>query len=162
MTTDMTRTIKIVSVDENASTAGCGGAEQAASEQRSAAGIDTDIFEADSLGLGGERFWEAFWRTQLTYGGVSAGQSLALIFANLPDEIFSKLREDIERLHVDHLNMPDAEKDDIFGMLIFLTGMERGDPAYDPIEREGYESTMARLALAISQEVRRRAGAAGA
>ncbi|MBP9714056.1 MAG: hypothetical protein KBD60_10255 [Sterolibacterium sp.] len=157
MTTNTTRTIRIVNADEVTPSAGCGSASAELPGKSLAAGIDTDIFEADIQELGGERFWEAYWKTQLTYGGVSEGQPLAIIFAGLPSEVFDKLGADVERLRVDHLKMHDDEKDDVFGMIIFLLGVERGDAAYDPIEHEGYEGAMARFVQALSQEMHRRA-----
>lgn len=154
----MTRTIKIVSVEDAASPSGCGspGAEPRA--RTLAAGIDTDIFEADSLELGGERFWESFWKTQHVYGGVQEGQALSSVFAGLDDAAFDKLREDVERIRVDHAAMADAEKDDILGMVMFLLSMERGDVTYNPLEHEGYDGAMARFATAVGEEARRRQG----
>lgn len=157
----MTRTIKIISVEDTANTAntaGCGSGEGRRQQEKLAAGIDTDIFEADSLEAGGERFWEAYWKTQHVYGGVHEGQTLAEIFAGLDDAVFGKLREDIERIRVDHAGMGDAEKDDVFGMVMFLLGMERGDPLYNPLEHEGYEGAMARFAAAVGNEALRRGG----
>lgn len=154
----MTRTIKIISVEDAASPAGYGSGEGQSQHKKLAAGIDTDIFEADSLEAGGERFWEAFWKTQHVYGGVHEGQSLGSIFASLDDAVFGKLREDIERIRVDHAGMADAERDDVFGMVMFLLGMERGDVAYNPLEHEGYERAMARFAAAVGDEARRRGG----
>ncbi len=158
----MTRTIKIVSVGEEPSS--CGTGQNAAIPKTAgthtgtqfAAGIDTDIFEADIQELGGERFWEAFWKTQLTYGGVSEGQPLSAIFSGLAGEVFDKLCEDVTRLQGQHLRMHDDEKNDIFGMVIFLLGVERGDASYDPIEHEGYEGTMARFMQAMNLEMERR------
>ena len=158
----MTRTIKIVSVGDESSS--CGTGQNTAvpkkagthAETQFAAGIDTDIFEADIQELGGERFWEAFWKTQLTYGGVSEGQSLSAIFSGMAGEVFDKLCEDVTRLQGQHLRLHEDEKNDIFGMIIFLLGVERGDPFYDPIEHEGYEGTMARFMQAMSFEMERR------
>ena len=160
----MTRRIKIVSVGDEPSSCGTekkGSGSSFASEIEPApsfmaAGIDTDIFEADIQELGGERFWEAYWKPQLTYGGVSEGQSLAAIFAGLADEVFGKLREDVTRLQAHHLRMHEDEKNDIFGMIIFLLGVERGDASYDPIEHEGYEGAMTRFMQAMNLEAQRR------
>lgn len=152
-----TRTIKIASVGEDSSSCGTGqNAASQAADSRFSAGIDTDIFEADIQELGGERFWEAYWKTQLAYGGVSEGQPLAAIFSSQADEVFDKLCEDATRLQAHHLRMHEDEKNDIFGMIIFLLGVERGDASYDPIEHEGYEGAMMRFMQAMSLERERR------
>ncbi|SMB27544.1 protein of unknown function [Sterolibacterium denitrificans] len=146
----MARVIKLVSTDD--------GTPQAESTQKLAAGIDVDIFEADIQELGGERFWEAFWKTQHTYGGVHEGQPLAAIFATLHADLFHKLQDDVERLRNDDAQMDEAERDDVFGMVMFLLSVAHGDPMYDPIEHEGYEAAMARFAAAVSDEAARRGG----
>lgn len=146
----MARVIKLVSTDD--------GSPHAESAQKLAAGIDVDIFEADTQELGGERFWEAFWKTQHTYGGVHEGQPLAAILATLHADLFQKLRDDVERLRNDDAQMDDAERDDVFGMVMFLLSVVQGDPMYDPIEHEGYEAAMARFVAAVSDEAARRAG----
>lgn len=120
------------------------------------AGIDTDIFEADSLALGGERFWEAFWRTQHAYGGVHDGQPLAAMLAMLPLEVFSKLQADIARLRTDYEQMDDAERDDVFGMVMFLLSIENGDPQYIPLEHEDYDTLMTRFSAVVDAEAARR------
>lgn len=157
----MTRTIKIVSAEDAASPSGCGSRDKDNTPQREkfAAGIDTDIFEADTQELGGERFWESFWKTQHVYGGVHEGQSLAGIFGALGDDVFEKLRTDVERLHTNDAAMSDADKDDVFGMVMFLLGMERGDVQYNPLEQEGYAGALGRFAAAVAAEARRRAAA---
>lgn len=140
----MARTIKILNVDPAADAGGCGTSPQLLS-QDFAAGIDTDIFEADTLELGGERFWEAFWRTQHTYGGVSEGQGLAEIFAALEDRVLDKLVQDVTRLQSEASAMSDEEKDDVLGMVMFLLTLERADPDYNPFEVEGFDGALSRF-----------------
>lgn len=124
------------------------------------AGIDTDIFEADNLEFGGERFWEAYWRTQHTYGGVHEGQSLATILAGLDARAWDKLSTDFIRLRDDHEQMPDDDKNDVFGMVIFLLSMESGDQAHDPLETLGFDGVMQHFSAAIAAESQRRAATA--
>lgn len=130
--------------------------EKQPASQTLGAGIDADIFEADSLALGGERFWEAFWKTQHKYGGVHEGQSLAVILANLFQEAFDKLQTDIERLQRDHAQMDEAERDDIFGMVMFLLSIEQGDLMYNPLEDADYASLMARFSAVVAAEAQKR------
>lgn len=130
--------------------------EKQPASQTLGAGIDADIFEADSLALGGERFWEAFWKTQHKYGGVHEGQSLAVILANLFQEAFDKLQTDIERLQRDHVQMDEAERDDIFGMVMFLLSIEQGDLMYNPLEDADYASLMARFSAVVAAEAQKR------
>ncbi len=122
-----------------------------------AAGIDLDIYEADDLGLDGERFWESFWRTQHVYGGVVEGQPLADLFRSLDDAIVEKLHHDLARLE-GNLVKDDAEKNDILGMVIFLLCIEKGDPQYDPIEQQGYEASLTYFSSLARDEFQRRAG----
>ncbi|MBV2235203.1 MAG: hypothetical protein KUL75_06605 [Sterolibacterium sp.] len=130
--------------------------EKQPASQTLGAGIDADIFEADSLALGGERFWEAFWKTQHKYGGVHEGQSLAVILANLFQDAFDKLQTDIERLQRDHVQMDEAERDDIFGMVMFLLSIEQGDLMYNPLEDADYASLMARFSAVVAAEAQKR------
>lgn len=173
----MSRTIKILNVESSSDAGGCGSSTLPSSPAY-AAGIDTDIFEADTLAMGGERFWEAFWRTQHTYGGVSEGQSLAEIFSRLEEPVLEKLASDMARLCLEAglrlevsasastVNaaaatsaLGDEEKDDVLGMVMFLLTIERADPAYSPFEIEGYEGALARFAAAVGAEQQRRQGA---
>lgn len=146
----MAREIKLVSIGNSSA--------HAASTPKLAAGIDVDIFEADTLELGGERFWEAFWKTQHTYGGVHEGQPLSAMLAALHADVFRKLQEDVERLRGDYAQMDEAERDDVFGMVMFLLSMAHGDLMHNPLEHEGYEAAMARFAAAVADEATRRAG----
>ena len=127
-----------------------------AASQTLGAGIDTDIFEADSLELGGERFWEAFWKTQHKYGGVHEGQSLAAILAGLYPEAFDKLQEDVARLRTDHEQMDEAERDDVFGMMMFLLSIEQGDLMYNPLEHASYDELMTRFVAVVAAEAAKR------
>jgi len=116
----MKRIINIVT----SSDAGISGADeqnQQNSKPDNAASIDLDIYNADGMELGGERFWEAFWRTQHVYGGIFEGQPLNILFRSLDKTIFEKLHDDLMRFcnHPDKLD--DAEKNDILGMVIFFT-----------------------------------------
>lgn len=143
--------IKIVSVP---------GAEAPAAAQPFAAGIDTNIFEADSQALDGERFWEAYWQTQHTYGGISEGQPLAAVLGALDAALFDKLQGDVRRLAAGDDTLPEAEGNDILGMVIFLLCMERADPSYNPLAEEGYEKLMMRFVAAVDAESARRASSA--
>ena len=120
-----------------------------------AAAIDLDIYEADDIGLDGERFWEAFWRTQHVYGGVVEGQPLDVLFRSLDDAIIDKMHDDITRLG-DNLVTDDGEKNYILGMVIFLLCIEKADPQYDPIGEQGYEASLAYFASLVDAEYRRR------
>lgn len=120
------------------------------------AGIDTDIFEADSLEFGGERFWEAYWRTQLTYGGVHEGQSLSTILAGLDTIAWDKLSADFVRLRDDHEHMPEDDRNDVFGMVLFLLSMEAGNHEHDALEEKGFDGVMQHFSAAIDAETQRR------
>ncbi len=158
----MARTIKIVSVeDAAASPSGCGSEGSQSSQaqtQKFAAGIDTDIFEADLPEVGGERFWEAFWRTQHTYGGLSEGQALADVLKLLDDVVFAKLHEDIQRVVSDASALPEEDTNDILGMVSFLLCMERADPHYEPFDGGGYAEAIGRFSAVVDAETQRRHG----
>lgn len=123
-----------------------------------AAAIDLDIYEADDLGLDGERFWEAFWRTQHVYGGITEGQPLKAVFRSLDKAIIEKLHHDLTRLCNNPAELDDAEKNDILGMVIFLLCMEKGDPQYDPMEQQGYEPSLSYFSALVRDELQFRAG----
>lgn len=122
-----------------------------------AAGIDTDIFEADSLELGGERFWESYWTTQHTYGAIVEGQSLSAILAMQPGELLDKLAADVSQIRQDHGKMSDSDKDDVLGMMMFLLSLERAEPGYNPFQEQGVERVLAGFAEAVAAERQRRA-----
>lgn len=121
-----------------------------------AAGIDTDIFEADNLEFGGERFWESYWTTQHTYGAVTEGQSLAAMLAAQPDELLAKLQDDVSQLRGDHSKMSDSDKDDVLGMMMFLLSLERAQPGYNPFQALGMEQVLAGFAEAVASARQRR------
>jgi len=123
-----------------------------------AAAIDLDIYEADDRSLDGERFWEAFWRTQHVYGGIAEGQPLKVLFRSLDKVIFEKLHHDLTRLCNNPAELDDAEKNDILGMVIFLLCLEKGDPQYDPMEQQGYEPSLSYFLALVSDEHLLRAG----
>lgn len=135
-----------------------GEAPQAGSGGSFAAGIDTDIFEADSLALEGERFWEAFWQTQHAYGGVSEGQALVDVLRSLDEAILAKMHHDVQRVVADLAVVPDDEANDILGMMSFLLCMERGDPRFDPFGGENGGEAMTRFVDLVAAERQRREG----
>ena len=158
------RAIKIIQVEElhrPASSGGCGSGHagssaRPASAQQFAAGIDTDIFEADDLSLEGERLWESFWKTRHTYGAVHEGQTLAEIFSALDMQSLDKIQHDVSRLCSAPEQMSDAERDDVLGMVLFLLSLEQGQPDYNALEAEGYAAAMARFSQAVAKAVERR------
>ena len=56
------------------------------------------------------------------------------------------------------VKLDDAEKNDILGMVIFLLCIEKGDPQYDPIEQEGYESSLSYFSSLVRNEYQLRTG----
>ncbi|MBP9218898.1 MAG: hypothetical protein KBD39_03045 [Sterolibacterium sp.] len=149
----MKKTIRIATQETAGDSAGCGSAPAAA---QFSAGIDTDIFEADSLALGGERFWEAFWRTQHIYGGLAEGRPLTQVLAGLGEDVLAKFHEDVLRAARAAEQLPEEEANDIFGMVRFLLSMEHADPEFDPFTAEPYQEVMLRLAALADSELTRR------
>jgi len=152
----MKQIINIVAFDPGSHGAGEQGQQNNKSDI--GASIDLDIYNADSMGLDGERFWEAFWRTQHVYGGITEGQPLNILLRSLDNTIFEKLRYDLMRFCNDPVKLDDVEKNDIFGMVIFLLCIEKGDPQYDPIEQEGYESSLSYFSSLVRDEYQLRTG----
>ena len=150
---------RIINITPQSSTAGHGADDwhHQPAQTKSAAGIDTEIFNADPLGLDGERFWEAYWRTQHTYGGLHEGKPLEAVFRSLDNAIFEKLCCDIERISSDLSKMDEAEQNDILGMVVFLLGMEMNDQDYNPAEHDGYEAALAHFSSIMRDESQRRA-----
>lgn len=153
----MKKIIDIV-VSSDAGIPGAEGPDRQNDKSDVAAAIDLDIYEADDLGLDGERFWEAYWRTQHVYGGVSEGQPLRILFRSLGNAIFEKLHDDLTRFADDLVKLDDAEKNDILGMVIFLLCIEKGDPQYDPMEQEGFEASLSYFSSLVKDEYQFRAG----
>lgn len=137
---------------------GCSSGKVSAQSQQiaMAAGIDTDIFEADELGLEAERFWEAFWRTQHVYGGIAAGQSLSHILKALDAPIFEKLYQELQQYCNSPEQLDHTAQNDILGMLVFLLCIEKGDSEYDPIAQEGYEAALTYFCRQVDAEKQRR------
>ena len=146
----MKQVIKIISLSDAAKP------DQPEKDPDLGAAIDLDIFNADKSGLDGERFWEAYWRTQHVYGSISEGQPLGKVFSALSEPVFEKLQHDVTRLADSHAQMADEETNDIFGMIVFLLTMEKADPEYNPIEQEGYEAALAYFSSLVRDEAQRR------
>lgn len=151
---------KIINIIASSDAGSHGAAEQIQNINKPdlAAAIDLDIYNADDASLDGERFWEAYWRTQHVYGGLVEGQPLSVLFRSLDQTILEKLHYDLTRVCSNSVKLDDAEKNDIVGMVIFLLCIEKGDPQYDPIEHEGYESSLSRFSSLVTEEYRLRAG----
>ncbi|HQW21158.1 MAG TPA: hypothetical protein PLI90_10880 [Rhodocyclaceae bacterium] len=149
---------RIINITPQSSTAGHGADDwhHQPAQTKSAAGIDTEIFNADPLGLDGERFWEAYWRTQHIYGGLHEGKPLEAVFSSLDNAIFEKLCHDIERVSSNLVKIDEAEQNDILGMVVFLLGMEKNDPDYNPAEHDGYEAALAHFSSLMHDESQRR------
>ncbi len=148
------KTINIVPLEMNPQ----GNAGQPQKPTDLAASIDLDIFNADDASLEGERFWEAFWRTQHVYGGVAPGQSLATIFKSLDPVIIDKLQAELQRFIDQPEQFDEGGKNDILGMIYFLLSIEKGDADYNPFEQEGYDASLAYFRQAVHNEQQRRTG----
>lgn len=150
----MLPTVRIVSRIADAPVSG--DHESGAGSKRLVAGIDTGIFEGDSHELGGERFWEAYWSTQHTYGAIVEGQSLAVMLAAQPDRLLDKLHADVSRLRQDPDTVRDDDKNDVLGMMMFLLSLERGEPGYNPFQDRGVEPVLSDFADTVVAERQRR------
>lgn len=151
----MLPTIKIIPQRTDASAA-ASGHEAGTGSKKLVAGIDTGIFEGDSHELGGERFWEAYWSTQHTYGAIVEGQSLAVMLAAQPDRLLDKLHADVSRLRQDPDTVRDDDKNDVLGMMMFLLSLERGEPGYNPFQDRGVEPVLSDFADTVVAERQRR------
>lgn len=161
----MKKRIDIIPVTQ-AKTEGCGSGDHhhghghhhhhPHGDTRMAAGIDTDIFEADDMSLENERFWESFWQTQHTYGGIHEGQSLESMLGALDERLFDKLRQDIHLIGNPPPDIDDEVINDIWGMVIFLLCIEKDDAQYDPIQEAGLDGTLARFASKVEEIQQRR------
>lgn len=150
----MLPTVRIVSRIADAPVSG--DHESGAGSKRLVAGIDTGIFEGDSHELGGERFWEAYWSTQHTYGAISEGQSLAAMLAAQPDRLIDKLHADVSQLRQHPKTMRDDDKNDVLGMMMFLFSLERRTPGYNPFQELGVDRVLDDFSAAVSVERQQR------